>query len=203
MDNRVVLDSDFCNMLAPGENIEREKALFHNIFEALELKPVLHIFVFSQELLNNLVIKDLVSEQFIEVLDYSDFIPDDLFKKQYVETFADFYNYMNGEAIDNTFETVTRHCAHKNMGEIHSLIMAHYLSLPVFMSNDNGAKNLAKSKINTQAFIITVKNVCEVFCELKQKGILTIKRKSVRAILKKRPNWLNIYDNCDFENRKE
>ena len=196
MDNRVVLDSDFCNMLAPGNNIEREKELFHNLFVVLEVKPVLHDFVFSQELLTNIVIKELVSEQFIEVIDYSSFIPDDLFKKQYGETFADFYSYMNGETIDSSFESVTQHRAHKNMGEIHSLIMAHYLSLPVFMSNDNGAKNLAKSKINTQAFAITVKNVCEVFCELKKKGIVIIKRKTIRALLKCRPNWLKIYDDC-------
>lgn len=195
MDNRVVIDSDFCNMIVPGNNKEREKDFFRTIFESLNKSPVIHAFVFNQELLTNTAIKELVKEQFIEVIDYDAFLPDDIFKTQYTDTFVDFYKFMNGESIDNSFATIIQHHAHKNMGEIHSLILAHYMNIPVFMSNDNGAKELARSKINTQAFTITVKNVCEVFCDIKKMGSIQIERKTVKAILKQRKNWLEFYDN--------
>ena len=195
MENRVVVDSDFCNMLAPGKNIEKEKVFIRSIFNSLKKTPVVHIFVFEQELLTNKAVKELVKEGFVEVIDYNSFLPAEIFKTQYAETFADFYSFMNGEVIDGTFDAITKHHAKKNMGEIHSLILAQYMNIPIFMSNDNGAKSLAKSKINTQSFFVTVKNVCEVFCDIKLYGIMQIDKKSVRSILKERKNWTEIYNN--------
>ena len=193
MENRVVIDSDFCNMIAPGNNIEKEKKFVRSIFNSLQKKPVVHTFVFEQELLTNTVMKELASEKFIDVIDYSAFLPAEIFKKQYAETFADFYNFMNGETIEKVFDVVTQHHSKKNMGEIHSLILAQYMGLPIFMSNDNGAKNLAKSRINTQGYKIEVMNVCDVFCEIKRNGTIQIDKKAVRSILKERRNWLEIY----------
>lgn len=195
MENRVVIDSDFCNMIAPGKDINKEKKFFRSIFDSLQKKPIIHVFVFTQELLTNIAIKELESENYIEVVDYNSFLPTEIFKTQYTETFADFYFFMNGESINNTFPDIITHRAKKNMGEIHSLILAHYLNIPIFMSNDNGAKNLAKSKINTQAFSIIVKNVLEVFCDIKLQGNSQIDKKAVRAILKERKNWREIYSN--------
>jgi len=194
MENRVVIDSDFCNMIAPGKDINKEKIFFRSIFDSLQKKPIIHVFVFKQELLTNTAIKELEYENYIEVVDYKSFLPSDIFKTQYIETFADFYFFMNGESINNSFPDIITHRAKKNMGEIHSLILAHYMNIPIFMSNDNGAKNLAKSKINTQAFSIIVKNVCEVFCDIKLQGNSQIDKKVVRAILKKRKNWTEIYN---------
>lgn len=193
MDNRVVLDSDFCNMIAPGNDKEKDKKFVKSIFESLDNKPILHPFVCKEELLSNIAIQELVNEGFIEVVGYDSFLKEDIFKTQYVDTFADFYTFINGESIERNFDVITKHRAKRNMGEIHSLILAHYLSIPVFMSNDNGAKNLAASKINTQAQCIVVKNVCEVFCDIKRFGAFQIDAKAVRAILKQREGWSEFY----------
>ena len=197
MENYVVIDSDFGNMIAPENIIEKEKEFVRSIFNSLQKKPVVHIFVYEQELLTNKVIKELVAEQFIDVIDYNTFLPADIFKIQYAETFADFYNFMNGETIEKVFDVITKHHSKKNMGEIHSLILTHYMGIPIFMSNDNGAKNLAKSKINTKSFTIDIMNVCEVFCEIKRNGTIQIDKKAVRSILKERHNWIEIYNNLE------
>ena len=52
MENYIVIDSDFCNMIAPGNNIEKEKEFVRSIFKSLQKKPVVHIFVFEQEALD-------------------------------------------------------------------------------------------------------------------------------------------------------
>lgn len=184
-------------MIAPGNNIEKEKEFVRSIFNSLQKKPVVHIFVSEQELLTNKVIKELVEENFIDVINYDTFLPAEIFKIQYAETFADFYNFMNGESIEKVFDVITKHHSKKNMGEIHSLILAQYMGIPIFMSNDNGAKNLAKSKINTQSFSIDVMNVCEVFCEIKRNGTIQIDKKAVRSILKERRDWIEIYNNLE------
>ncbi len=193
MENRVVVDSDFCNVLAPGINLLEEKNFIRDIFDSLQKKPLVHTFVFNQELLTNQVIKELVTEDYIEVIEYTAFLPAEIFKIQYTETFADFYNFMNGETITKTFTEITKHRAKKNMGEIHSLILAQYMNIPIFMSNDTGAKILAKSKVNTQSFSVIVKNVGEVFLDIKLQGISKINKKAVRSILKKNKNWTKIY----------
>jgi len=193
VENYVVIDSDFCNMIAPGDNVTREKELFSNICKSLGVTPVIHTFVLNEELLTNKAIKELVSEQFIKVFEYTDFLTDEIFISQYTDTFVDFYKFMNGVDIEKKFETITKHNSQKNMGEIHSLILAQYMNIPIFMSNDGGAKTLAAVKINTQAYKIIVKNVCDIFCDIKKKGV-KIERKVVKAILKQRDNWLEIYD---------
>lgn len=79
MENYVVIDSDFCNMIAPGNNIEKEKEFVRSIFNSLQKKPVVHIFVSEQELLTNKVIKELVEENFIDVINYDTFLPAEIF----------------------------------------------------------------------------------------------------------------------------
>lgn len=85
------------------------------------------------------------------------------------------------------------------MDEIHSLIFAHYLNIPVFMSNDKGARELTKSKINNSSFSIEVKDVCDVFCDIKnmKRGSLDKEiKKTMRAIMKQRTEWKNKYKQC-------
>lgn len=134
-----------------------------------------------------------MAENYIEVIDYSSVITEQWIQKQYVDDFVGYYKYMNSEDMDNSFDSIKKHKAKKNMGEIHSLIFAHYLQIPLFMSNDAGAKNLAKTRINTSGFTVIVKNVLEIFTEIKNKGKKQLPPKKVRAILKQRKNWLEIY----------
>ena len=124
----VLVDADFCNMLAPGENVPREINFIKSVFNLLDKRPVLHTFVFTEELQNqNLAINTLVSENFMDVAAYSDVCIDTVIRQQYTDEFRDFYFFMNSEEIEPNFEKITSHKAGKNMGEIHSLIFAHYL----------------------------------------------------------------------------
>ena len=118
---------------------------------------------------------------------------EDWYKTQYIDDFVDYYDYMNSEAIPAEFGEITRHHAKRNMEEIHSLILAHYFGIPVFMSNDSGAKQLAQSRIDSSVCHIDVKNVCEVFCDIKRNGSIELDKKTVRSILKQRKGWMEAY----------
>lgn len=61
---------------------------------------------------------------------------------------------MNSEAIPAKFDEIIKHRAKKNMGEIRSLVLAHYLGISIFMSNDTGAKQLARSRIDSSVYHI-------------------------------------------------
>lgn len=67
------------------------------------------------------------------------------------------------------------------------------------MSNDKGARELAKSKINNSSFSIEVKDVYEVFCDIKNMNQNTLDKKmkkAMRAIVKQRTEWKNKNKQC-------
>lgn len=196
MECRVLVDSDFFTMIAPCKNIAKEKEFVKSVFDSLNKKPCIHPFVAKEELFNNEVVKQLIDDGYITVIDYNSVLKESWIEQQYVDNFVTYYDYMNSEKIPSSLSEITRHRAKKNMGEIHSLIFAHYLEIPLFMSNDKGAKKLAETKINSQHFSIDVKNVCDVFCMIKTSGSIKLDTKVVRSILKKREEWREQYRDC-------
>lgn len=196
MECRVFVDSDFFTMIAPCKNIAKEKEFVKSVFDSLNKKPCIHPFVAKEELFNNEVVKQLIDDGYITVIDYNSVFTEEWIKQQYVDNFVTYYDYMNSEKIPSSLSEITRHRAKKNMGEIHSLIFAHYLEIPLFMSNDKSAKKLAETKINNQHFSIDVKNVCDVFCMIKTSGSIKLDTKVVRSILKPREGWRKQYRDC-------
>lgn len=178
--NLVLLDADFCNLiLEKSDNIP----FFKSIFEILNIKPVIHIYVLHNELFHNVYIKSLVNNGFIQVLKYDDFLVDSFYKRSYQNTFEDFYEFMNNTKLES-FNVFKDHKAGHNLGEIHSLITAQYLNIPLFMSNDKGAKELANSKINTDAFKVDVQNIIEVVERCKSIEPNKLDNKIIRSIKK-------------------
>lgn len=181
MDNNLVLlDADFCNLiLKKPDNI----SFFKAIFDILDKKPAIHIYIFKHELLNNIHIQTLVQESFIKIIEYDDFLASDFDKHSYTIAFEDFYMYINGKELNNFNIFMDRRAKH-NLGEIHSLITAQYLNIPLFMSNDKGAKELANSKINTDAFKVDVQNIIEVVERCKSIEPNKLDNKIIRSIKK-------------------
>lgn len=181
--NVVLLDADFCNIILQND---KNISFFKSIFEILNINPAIHIYVFDNELFHNNSIKTLVSENYIKILNYSDFLIDDVDTVSYQQYFHDYYFFMNSEKLGN-LDIFTYRKSGYNLGEIHSLITAQICKIPVFMSNDKGAKELAYNRINSTAFQIIVKNIEEVFneCEKISKLNSTIKRSIIKDITKK------------------
>lgn len=186
MENYVALDSDFLNFLLDSEkvmtanNVESAKSFFKSIFISLDLKPILHKFLYEQELLTNELVKDLVKDNFIRLISYDDFIKNE---RLFFVEFRDFYKSMNGVAFSESDESIFDFCqAHKNLGEIHTVLMAKELKIPCFFSNDHGAKFLAR-KINTAAYTLEVFNLIEVFKKVDATG-KKLDSKKVRALTK-------------------
>ena len=182
--NLVLLDADFCNLiLKKPDNI----SFFKAIFDILDKKPAIHIYIFKHELLNNIHIQTLVKEGFIKIIEYDDFLASDFDKHSYKIAFEDFYMYINGKELNNFNIFIDRRAKH-NLGEIHSLITAQYLNIPLFMSNDHGAKELVKSKINTSMFKIDVHNAKEVIEYCKSIEPNKLDNTIARSIIKNFPS---------------
>ena len=147
---------------------------FNKIINDLNLEPVVHEFLYDKEMMGNPLVSKLVKEGLLTVIKYEDFL-DDIDDPYYRDLFADLYKYCNERPLHygkTTFRTYQE--SKVNLGEIHSVILALYTGYPLFFSNDNGAKTMANTKINTSAFQLEVRNIIDVFDE-----IATMKNKTL------------------------
>ena len=143
--NRVVLDSDFCQILLSKNNKDEAKEFFKSIFNCLKICPILHEYVYKEELFNNQCILELVAENAIKVVSFKDFLsPND--ETLYQISFKEYYKFMNGENWIEQDDVFSKRYAGKNMGEIHSLILAHYEKIPCFFLMTKGQKHWQKIK---------------------------------------------------------
>lgn len=196
--SKVVLDTDFLNILLTSERkmtkSEEDETIdfFKSIFEILNLKPVIHEYLYAQELIANPLAKRLVDEKYIEMIKKQDFLKTHSAEKLYMAQVRNFYKIMKDDKnellIDEYDKLVFHHEAKSNLGEILSVLMAKELKLRCFFSNDKGAKNLVKNIINTNNFSINVYNVLEVFAEIDSTQGKKLNSKKRKAIQKKLEN---------------
>lgn len=161
---KVIVDTDFMNYMVRAKDGKDD--YFEKIVHDLELEPVVHEFLYEKEMMANPLVKKLVAEGKLTVIKYDDFLEEED-ASYYSKLFSDLYNYCNERKIThNRFDYRTYQEAGANLGEIHSVILALFTGYPLFFSNDNGAKTMARTKINTDKYSLQVKNIMDVFAEI-------------------------------------
>lgn len=176
-EQRVVLDADFIGGITDYKSGDGAD-LFRRVFCTLGKCPVVHPYVAEHELINNRVAQSLIKNGDIVVIPYTDFLAENGAKNTlYRKSFHDLHTIIrethiprrgNAEMVplkwgDNIF---ARH-AGRSFGEIHSILMAVELGIPLFYSNDSGAKTAAG---RYRAGQLIVKNAEEVAELLKENG---------------------------------
>ncbi len=161
---KVIVDTDFMNYMTRGK--DGLEYYFDKIVDDLKLEPVVHEFLYEKEMMGNPLVSKLVREKRLTVIKYQDFLTD-LDDTYYSNLFSDLYKFCNDRPLNfgkANFRTYQE--SEANLGEIHSVILALYTEYPLFLSNDNGSKTMATTKINTELYQLEVKNVIDVFDEL-------------------------------------
>lgn len=112
----------------------------------------------------------------LKVIEYPDFLTGDQEKEHYNQMFCQMYKSMNGEAVVfKDCDALSYREARANLGEIHSLLLAVFCGYDIFLSNDNGAKQIAKNMAPGKQ--ITVYNIMDVFRDIAvHKGSLISKK---------------------------
>lgn len=142
-ESRVVLDADFINLITDIQD-SNPADLFRRIFAALGKTPVVHPYVAQHELYSNKVAQTLIANGDLSVIQKDLFLPagDTLMETLYEKNFYDIYNVITKDPLP-CLGDIWQHRARNNYGEIHSVLMAAELGLPLFYSNDGGAKQAA------------------------------------------------------------
>ena len=184
MRTQVIIDADFLNIFLSFKDGE---ILFKDIMESLGFSPVIHQYVADNELDVNQKAKQLIDENIIERIPY-DKIFNHLYTIFYQIEFEEYYKEMNKKMWESDKTDIFHYRkARENLGEIHSCIMAHFLGLKYFMSNDGGAKELVIRRVNNNKFQLTVlsfENFLNLLVENKKKLSIDIKKRIIEKLLK-------------------
>ena len=172
-DSRVVLDTDFISGITSYKAGDAAD-LFRRTFQDLGKLPVVTPYVAQYELEYDAVAQVLIKSGDIVVIPYNDFFPDEGTKhEQYKRNFYDIHNMIReihySQKQDNIpelrpDEDLTLRHSKMSFGEIHSILMAVELGIPLFYSNDSDPKNVARRFPKGK---LTVKNAEEIAEELK------------------------------------
>lgn len=152
-ENRVVLDTDFINIITNYRK-EDPKDFFRRIFRTLGVRPVVHPYVAEHELKNNKIAQELIAAGDIAVIPYNQFLPPTGVKRTfYVRNFHDLHRIIRENYVPRRDkpemlplqpdEDIFSRQSGRSFGEIHSILMAAELGIPVLFSNDKGAKTAA------------------------------------------------------------
>ncbi|MCM1188437.1 MAG: hypothetical protein NC541_03960 [bacterium] len=168
MDNRImaVIDADF---FIKTTEYDHGHNLFLQIMRDLNTYPVMHRFVADTELKDNPYLSSLISACEIKIMDYEDYLLTDTDRQEYDDFFRDAYEKLNRFSFPEKENVYEYRQPHENLGEIRSLYMAVKKGYHYFMSDDCGAKFLAKTYFSRKHAIL-VESLYEVLIRCRKKG---------------------------------
>lgn len=175
---KVAIDADFFLKLTEKQN---SGELFIKIIDEMNVLPVMHQYVYEDELYLNSVAHDLVDQGIMQVVQYKDFLQDTE-KLRYEDNFRNAYQYFNMKAMtDNVYSYKKKG---ESLGEIRTALMAVYMGIDLFMSDDGGAKMFVKSRLHSDRHPLAVYSVYDTLLCIAQKADKKLLWKDVKGCAK-------------------
>ena len=193
----VIVDTCFLQKLSSeGQaiyNIEK-------VLDELEYIPVVHPYIYEHELSLHSYFVRLVDSGYIRVIAYTEFQKDDIDKQTYEAYYDVLYEEMRktleamngpkqveklclkkGQTIYNT------HKQGSSMGDVHMILMAAYLQIPILLTEDSDIemlRNIAKRKMQLGQYSLKIFNGVQLIEKIAKKKDSTMTVKEIEAILK-------------------
>lgn len=181
------MDSDFLQGILRNGSVE----LYKQLMDEMGVMPVVHPYVAEVELQYCKEAQKLIDEGYIIKIEYSDFLASDADKALYNMQVWDIMEEISEKELPpQKYRDVFRkdfRLTEYSIGEVLSELMAKYMKLPLFASNDFGAKDVARFHINNSRYCLVVKNLAELLDVLIEKGT-KVPWAQMKALLRE-PRW--------------
>ncbi len=161
---KVVIDADFFRNIT---EYDRGTKLFLQVLDELNMEPIMHEFVAETELKGNTYLQNLLDKKAISVMYYSDYLKEED-KEEYEEYFYEAFERINRFDFPEGSDIYTYADRGESLGEIRSLYMAQKMGYQYFMSDDAGAKLLAKDSFLKEKKV-KVRSLFDVFVMCKER----------------------------------
>lgn len=194
--NEVIVDTCFLQKLsAEGKRVENIK----RVLSELAYIPVVHPYVYEHELALYSYYEGLVKEGYLRVSCYNEFQRDACEKELYEAYFSVLYEELRQalEAIGSSKAMVklelgrgqTIYNIHRqgsNIGDVHLMLMAAFLRLPIILTEDSDIdllRSIAKRRMPLGSYSLQILNGIDLVKLLAQKVDCTMSVKEIEAIL--------------------
>lgn len=191
-----IVDTCFFNKLSNnGKNIED----FKKVLVDLDYKPVVHPYIAEKELDVFPHFNKLVEEGFIRKAEYSEFIEDEddaeLYEQYYPELYEEMREYLEIKGSKKRIEKLeipkgetiyTYRRAGMSLGDVHMILMAFFMRLPIILSEDGDIEFLrlfAKRKISSNSYNLDIYNVMDLIMMIAQKEDTTFSKKELEKVV--------------------
>ena len=193
----VIVDTCFLQKLSSeGKAIDNIK----KVLAELEYIPVTHPYIYEHELSLHSYFVRLVEEKYIRVIQYNEFQKDAIDKQSYEAYYGVLYEDMRLalEAM-NSPKQVEKLCLHKgqtiynthkqgsSMGDVHMILMASFLQMPVLLTEDSDIemlRDIAKRRMRLGQYSLQILNGVQLIEEIAKKQNTSISVKEIESILK-------------------
>ena len=193
----VIVDTCFLQKLSSeGKAIDNIK----KVLAELEYIPVTHPYIYEHELSLHSYFVRLVEEKYIKVIQYNEFQKDEIDKQSYEDYYSVLYEDMRLalEAM-NSLKQVEKLCLHKgqtiynthkqgsSMGDVHMILMASYLQMPILLAEDSDIemlRDIAKRRMRLGQYSLQILNGTQLIEEIAKKQNTSISVKEIESILK-------------------
>ena len=195
----VIVDTCFLQKLSSeGKAIDNVK----RILAELEYIPFVHPYIYEHELSLYSYFVRLVKEKYIRVISYNEFQKDTADK----QTYEDYYDVLYEEMIltleaMNSPKQIEKLCLHKHkgqtiynthkqgssMGDVHMILMASYLQMPILLTEDSDIemlRDIAKRRMRLGQYSLQILNGIQLIEEIAKKQDASISIKEIESILK-------------------
>ena len=193
----VIVDTCFLQKLSSeGKRIDNIK----RVLDELEYIPVVHPYIFQHELSLHSYFKRLVEEGYLRVIQYNEFLKDASDKQSYEAYYETLYEDMRlalkalggSKQIEklSLHKGQTIYSMHKqggSMGDVHMILMASYLRMPILLTEDSDIellRDIAKRRMQLGQYSLQILNAVQLIEKIAQKRDSAITVKEIEAILK-------------------
>lgn len=191
-----IVDTCFFNKLSnDGKNIEA----FKKVLVDLHYKPVVHPYIAEKELDVFPHFNKLVEEGFIRKAEYSEFIEDEddaeLYEQYFPELYEEMREYLEIKGSKKQIEKLvipkgqtiyTYRRAGMSFGDVHMILMAFFMRLPIILSEDGDIeflRSVAKRKISSDSYNLDIYNVMDLIMMIAKKEDTTFSKKELEKVV--------------------
>lgn len=176
----VVIDTDFFRKVTNDLTTDE---LFLKIMDEMKLTPIMHEFIFKEELHENSLVKELKNSGVLKIYSFCDYLNSDNladFEVKFMEAYKKFnFQTFGGQDI----------CSYRkskeSLGEIHSSLMAWYMNMDMMMSDDGEAKHYVLTMLNGRKKKIKVFNIYDTLKYIGEMPERNMKWKEIKGMAHK------------------
>lgn len=210
-----IVDTCFLQKLSTeGKNVDNIK----KILNELDFTPVVHPYIAEHELSLHSYLNNLVKEGYIKTIEYTEFQKDTDDKDLYESYFFGIYEEMRLllearggvkqiEKLDirGTKTIYNTHKQGSSMGDVHMILMAVFLQMPIILTEDSDIellKSISKKRVKLGTYSLQILNGMDLVRKIAQKEDSSLNKKDLEIILNQmgeraqRSEIKTLWNNC-------